>query len=64
MRKIYDIFVELCIKYTRMSAIKGSNYYKNTKKHVVLESSRKCANSLMHPKLTIAKRHCMPLSIN
>jgi hypothetical protein len=27
MRKIYDILIEHCMKWTLLSALKGSNYY-------------------------------------
>jgi len=32
MRKIYVILVELCMKWTLLSGLKGSNYYKNVEK--------------------------------
>lgn len=40
MRKIYVNFVELGMKLTVLSALKGSNYNKNVKDHRILGSNR------------------------
>jgi hypothetical protein len=32
MRKLYGIFVEHCKKWTLVSGLKGSNYYKNVER--------------------------------
>jgi hypothetical protein len=45
-KKIYVILDEHCMKWTPLSRLRGSNYFKTRKKRIILESSRKLANGV------------------
>jgi len=40
MENIYVLYVELCMKWRHLSALKGNNSYENVQKRIILESSR------------------------
>ena len=51
MGKIFVIYVELCMKWTLLSILKGNNSCKNLKKNIILESSRKHAYGILKGKM-------------